>query len=74
MDELNKIVLFAVQKDVELYTDMPLGWKKIAGAMTVPRGCVWICNGESYFSGKRKRALLIESKMYVMEKVRRRQK
>lgn len=59
MDEINRIVAFAVKKDVELYMDMPLGWKKIVGAMTAPRGSVWICNGESYFSGKRKKALLL---------------
>ncbi len=59
MDELNRIVAFAVKKDVELYTDMPLGWKKIVGAMTAPYGSVWICNGKSYFSGKRKKALLV---------------
>lgn len=28
MDEINRIVAFAVKKDVELYTDMPSGWKK----------------------------------------------
>ncbi len=61
MDEINRIVAFAVKKDVELYTDMPSGWKKIAGAMTAPRGSIWICNGESYFSGKRKKALLVKA-------------
>ena len=59
MDEINRIVAFAVKKDVELYTDMPSGWKRIAGALTAPCGSVWICNGESRFSGKRRKALLI---------------
>lgn len=61
MDEINRIVAFAVKKDVELYTEMPFGWKKIAGAMTAPHGSIWICNGESYFSGKRKKALLVKA-------------
>lgn len=60
MDEINKIVEFAVKKDVELYTDMPSGWKKIVGAVTAPRGSIWICNGKSYFSGQRKKALLVK--------------
>lgn len=59
MDEINRIVAFAVKKDVELYTDMPCGWKRIAGSLTAPCGSVWICNGESRFSGKRRKALLI---------------
>ena len=60
MDEINRIVAFAVKKDVELYTDMPSGWKTIAGALTAPCGSIWICNGESRFSGKRRKALLIK--------------
>ena len=59
MDEINRIVAFAVKNDVEMYTDMPSGWKRIAGALTAPCGSVWICNGESRFSGKRRKALLI---------------
>ena len=60
MDEINRIVAFAVKKDVELYTDMPSGWKRIAGALTAPCGSVWICNGESRFSGNRRKPLLIK--------------
>ena len=59
MDEINRIVALKKKKDVELYTDMPSGWKRIAGALTAPCGSVWICNGESRFSGKRRKALLI---------------
>jgi len=60
MDEFNRIVEFAIRKDVELYTNMPSGWRKVIGAVTAPRGSTWICNGKSYFSGKRKRALLVK--------------
>lgn len=60
MDEFSRIIEFAVRKDVELYTSMPLGWKKMIGALTAPRGSIWICNGKSYFSGERKTALLVK--------------
>lgn len=51
---------FAIRTDVELYTAMPSGWRKITGSMTAPRGSTWIYNGKSYFSGERKTALLVE--------------
>jgi len=60
MDEFNRIVEFAIRKDVELYTNMPSGWRKVIGAVTTPRGSTWICNRKSYFSGERKRALLVK--------------
>lgn len=59
MDELSRIIEVAMQKDVELYTDMPSGWKRMIGAVTAPKGSVWICNGKSRFSGERKTALLV---------------
>jgi hypothetical protein len=60
MDEFNRIIEFAVRKDVELYTSMPSGWKKVIGALTAPRGSIWISNGKSYFSGERRTALLVK--------------
>ena len=60
MDEFSRIVEFAIKKDVELYMSMPAGWRKIIGAVTAPRGSIWICNGKSHFSGERKTALLVK--------------
>ena len=60
MDEFNRIIEFVVRKDVELYTSMPSGWKKVIGALTAPRGSIWISNGKSYFSGERRTALLVK--------------
>lgn len=62
MDEFNRIIEFAMKEDVELYTSMPSGWRRIIGAMTAPRGSIWICNGKSHFSGERKKALLVDEK------------
>ncbi len=59
-DEIDRIIEFAIRQDVELYTAMPLGWRKVIGAMTAPHGSIWIYNGKSYFSGERKTALLVE--------------
>ena len=38
MGEFDRIIEFAIRTDVELYTAMPSGWKKITGSMTAPRG------------------------------------
>lgn len=60
MDEFNRIIEFAIKNDVELYTSMPSGWRRIMGALTAPCGSMWIYNGKSYFSGERKKALLVK--------------
>ncbi len=60
MDEFNRIIEFAIRNDVELYTSMPSGWRRVMGALTAPRGSMWIYNGKSYFSGERKKALLVK--------------
>ena len=60
MDKFDGIIEFAMKKDVELYTSMPSGWRRIIGALTAPCGSTWIYNGKSYFSGERKTALLVK--------------
>lgn len=60
MDKFTRIIEFAIRNDVELYTSMPSGWRRIIGATTAPRGSMWIYNGKSYFSGERKKALLVK--------------
>lgn len=60
MDKFDRIIEFAMREDVELYTSMPLGWRRIIGALTAPCGSMWIYNGKSYFSGERKTALLVK--------------
>lgn len=34
MGEFDRIIEFAIRTDVELYTAMPTGWRKITGSMT----------------------------------------
>jgi len=51
---------FAMREDVELYTSMPAGWRRIIGAVTAPSGSMWIYNGKSLFSRERKIALLVK--------------
>lgn len=46
MGEFDRIIEFAIRTDVELYTAMPTGWRKITGSMTAPRGSTWI-----YYNG-----------------------
>jgi len=46
----------------KVYKTIPKGWSVTKGATTAPRGYVWINNGESRFSGKRKSALLKKKK------------
>lgn len=60
MDEFNRIIEFAIKNDVELYTSMPSGWRRVMGALTAPRGSMWIYNGKSNFSKERKTALLVK--------------
>lgn len=60
MDKFTRIIEFAIRNDVELYTSMPSGWRRVMGALTAPRGSMWIYNGKSYFSGERKKALLVK--------------
>ena len=42
MGEFDRIIEFAIRTDVELYTAMPSGWRKITGSMTAPRGSTWM--------------------------------
>ena len=60
MDKFNRIIEFAMREDVELYTSMPAGWRRIIGAMTAPSGSMWIYNGKSHFSKERRTALLVK--------------
>jgi len=56
-EKLDRIKDFAEKMNVEIYTELPEGWKDIGG-FTAPIGATWITN-KLYFSGKRKHALLI---------------
>lgn len=47
-------------KQAKVLNHIPEGWRLLSGAMTAPRGYRWVFNGESLFSGKRKRALVPE--------------
>ena len=58
-EKLTKILEFAGYNKVLVFAEMPKGWGVIKGAMTAPRGSVWISNQKSIFSGEKKRGLLL---------------
>ena len=43
---------------VEIVTAIPDGWKVCKGALTAPKGYVWVNNQQDVFSGLYKHALL----------------
>ena len=45
-------------KQIEVFEEMPDGWKQLKGALTAPYGHTWIWNGKSLFSGEYRSALL----------------
>ncbi len=55
MDKFNRIIEFAVKNDVELYTSMPSGWRRVMGALTAPRGSCGSTMGNHIFPGKERR-------------------
>ena len=59
-EKLNKILEFAELNNVSVFAEMPKGWGVIKGAMTAPKGSIWISNQKSMFSGERETGLLLE--------------
>lgn len=55
-------------KDVEVLDKIPQGWQEIKGALTAPRGTMWVSNGQSLFAKdengnrKYKKALVVVDK------------
>ena len=43
---------------VKVLQRQPKGWTPIKGAMTAPRGYIWVSNNKSLFGGERKTALI----------------
>lgn len=56
--KLEKVKEFAKERGVELYNEIPEGWKD-TGGMTAPIGSTWVSNMKPFKSGERKSALLI---------------
>lgn len=50
--EFDRIIEFAIRTDVELYTAMPTGWRKITGSMTAARGSTWFTMENHIFQAK----------------------
>ena len=44
--------------NITRYDKMPKGWKVLQGAMTAPKGYIWIWNGKSIFKKEYQHALL----------------
>lgn len=45
-------------KDVEVFNELPDGWRYLEGTTTQPNGYKWACNKKSIFSIGRKLALI----------------
>lgn len=60
MEKYSEIMKAAEKHGVKVYKEMPENWKITAGALTAPRGVIWINNGKSLFSGERKAAFLVD--------------
>lgn len=54
MGEFDRIIEFAIRTDVELYTAMPTGWRKITGSMTAHVGVLGFTMENHIFQGKGK--------------------
>lgn len=60
---MNKFTIdYFKEKGIKIFKEIPDGWVICEGAMTHPRGYVWICNNKSLFDGSRKHGLLEVSK------------
>lgn len=47
-----------IHENVNIYETIPEGWGKLKGAVTAPKGYVWIWNRKSRFNGQYQRGLL----------------
>jgi hypothetical protein len=54
-----KIREYAEKNNIEIYNNIPEGWYKLDGALTAPKGTVWICNNESWRSKNRKQVIFM---------------
>lgn len=69
MDErLEAINKFAERNKIEVFEELPEGYKVTSGALSAPIGSSWIDNGKSRFAGERKSALLINK--WLLEELR----
>jgi len=59
-EKLNKILEFAELNNVSVFSEIPKGWTTLKGAMTAPKGSIWIYNRKSAFSSERETGLLLE--------------
>lgn len=53
-----KIKEYAIKNNIDMYETIPQGWKVLDGALTAPRGTVWISNMALFKSGNLKRGIL----------------
>lgn len=61
-EKIRNVKEYANKNNIELFTELPNGWQILKNAMTAPVGSLLIDNMESFRSGKRKTALLMESR------------
>ncbi|NCI35845.1 hypothetical protein EJM73_09225 [Clostridium botulinum] len=54
-----KIREYAKERNIDIYKSIPIGWNILNGALTAPKGAVWISNMKSFKSGDRKQAILL---------------
>ncbi|MDE5722189.1 MAG: hypothetical protein K2I30_05575 [Clostridia bacterium] len=51
---------------VKVLKRLPKDWTPIKGALTAPRGYIWVSNNKSLFGGKRKSALVKDKKYHKL--------
>lgn len=44
-----RILQFFRNKGVNIFNEMPKGWRVLKGTLTQPNGYVWACNGKGLF-------------------------
>lgn len=58
-EKIRRIKEYAIKNDIDIYKEIPQGWKQLDGCLTAPRGTVWISNMASFRSGNLKQAILL---------------
>ena len=64
--KIKNVYDFAKENGLEVVTEVPESWKKIPDSFTVPRGSMWISNGETFKSGLLQKKLLLLYKFVLL--------
>lgn len=59
-EKIDRIKDFAAKHKIDIYSEIPTGWKKTEPRITAPNGTIMISNMKSIFSKKRKIGILLQ--------------